>query len=418
MEGRLQVSTERAAAGIAPGPADDARRRPACGSAAAGARATAGDGAAPRLRILFLIRDMSIGGAQRQLAMLARGLVALGHEVTVVTFYPGGDLQEELAASGARSLCLDKRGRWDMLRFFRRFLGVCRTVRPDIVHGYMDGPNLVALTAKLALPGARIFWGVRSSNMDAGLDRFEAALVPLQARLSGVPAAIISNSHSGKRYLIEKGFDGAKIAVVPNGIDTDRFRPQPELGAALRREWGIAPEAVLIGMVARLDRKKDHPAFLRAAAALRAEDPSLRFVCVGGGPADYRAQLTALAARLGLSDSLLWAGERRDMAAVYNALDLLCLPSAYGEGFPNVLGEAMACGVPCVGSGSGDAAWIIGDTGAVARSTEPGPLADALRRVAREARRPERRDACRRRIVEEFSVATLVERSLAVLGPQ
>ena len=152
------------------------------------------------------------------------------------------------------------------------------------------------------------------------------------------------------------------MAVIPNGIDTSRFREMPGSGARLRALWGVRDDQILIGLVGRLDYMKDHPTFLRAAAKLTHHNDSVRFVCVGGGPISYAAQLKDLSSELGLHDRIVWAGDQDDMPSVYSALDLL-VSSSSGEGFSNVIGEAMACGVPCVVTDVGDSALIVGETG-------------------------------------------------------
>ena len=149
--------------------------------------------------------------------------------------------------------------------------------------------------------------------------------------------------------------------MIPNGIDTEKFRVLPDSRIKLRREWRIRDGQLLIGLVARLDPMKGHPVFLRAAALLAKERDDVRFVCVGDGPDEM--ELHQLSHELGLDSVLIWAGSRLDMPAVYNALDILVSSSSYGEGHSNVIVEAMACGVPCVVTNVGDSARIIGEAG-------------------------------------------------------
>ena len=138
------------------------------------------------------------------------------------------------------------------------------------------------------------------------------------------------------------GFPEETMVVVHNGVDVKRFCPDAEAGKAVRREWEVKDDERLIGHVARMDPMKDHPAFLRAAGILAEERPAARFVCVGDGSEPRQRELRDLAKNLGLGDRLIWAGPRADIPAVFNALDILCSSSLYGEGFPNVLGEGMA----------------------------------------------------------------------------
>src|SRR5262249_22113417 len=151
-----------------------------------------------------------------------------------------------------------------------------------------------------------------------------------------------------------RGLPAERIAVVPNGIDTEAMQPDAVAGSALRRAWGMSPGAFVIGCVARLDPMKDHANLLNAAATLTRGNPHGRFVCAGDGPAAYRCELQALASSLGVADRVVWAGEIRDVKAAYSAFDIATLPSAFGEGFPNVIGEAMACGTPTVATDVGD----------------------------------------------------------------
>jgi glycosyltransferase involved in cell wall biosynthesis len=219
-------------------------------------------------------------------------------------------------------------------------------------------------------------------------------------------------------HAVANGFPKNRMVVIPNGIDTERFCPEPEARQRVRAEWGVAEDEKLIGLVGRLDPMKDHPTFLRAASLLSQERDDVHFVCVGDGPAGYRRELHVLTENLGLVQHLTWAGVREDMSAVYNALDIVTSSSAYGEGFSNVVGEAMACGVPCVATDVGDSAWIVGDQRLVVPPSNPEALAARWQDVIDKASEAQSSIGLnlRERVVHNFSLDHMIERTIKVLS--
>lgn len=372
-----------------------------------------------RYSVLFLVRSLQIGGAERQLAILATGLREQGVPVTVVAYYEGGALSEELVHAGVSVLSLDKKGRWDVLPFCIRLMRLLRTERPTILHGYLDISNLLALLAKPLSPETRVVWGVRASNADLSHYDWLGRLVSrLEGRLARYADCVIANSWAGKAHAVTRGFPAEKIVVVPNGIDSKKFSFDAVGRQRMRENWGITDGECVIGLCARLHPVKDHPTFLKAARQIVERHSSARFVCVGDGPADFRRGLHELARTLGLDGRLIWAGTQDDMPAVYSAFDVACSSSSSGEGFPNVIGEAMACERICVVTAVGDSARVVGDTGLVVAPGDPAALAAAcLRLIFRPIdTRQLLGAAARARIVAEFGVEKLVRRTQEVLG--
>ncbi|WP_155801857.1 glycosyltransferase [Magnetospirillum molischianum] len=362
------------------------------------------------MRILFLIRSLDHGGAERQLAVLAGELTRRGHTVAVAVFYGDGPLRRELDQAGVTVFDLKKSGRWDIPAFLFRLIRVARRFRPQVLHGYLPVSNSLAALASRFLPGVKLVFGVRASDMDLGrYDRLSAAAYHLEARLSPLADAVISNSQAGRRAVTARGIPAERCHVIPNGIDTDRFHADRALGQSLRQGWGIPPESRLVGMVARIDPMKGHEVFLRAAAQARAIDPSLRFVCVGKGDAALTEQLRLLANDLSLP--VIWVGAHDAVAAVYNAFDLFVMPSLYGEGFPNVLAEAMACGLPCVATDVGDAREILEPLG---QTVQPGDVEALAQAILNAPKSP--CPTAVTRIGETYSVTQLADRTLTVLN--
>jgi glycosyltransferase involved in cell wall biosynthesis len=357
------------------------------------------------MKVVFLTRELDYGGAQRQLVVLAKGLHARGHEVVVALFYSGGPLEQDLLEAGVRIRPLQKRGRWDLLPFLIRLARVMREERPEILYSYLT--DLVTVVLNPWFPSTKIVWGIRSSEMD--LSRYDWLMrisAKLTFRLSRFADAVIANSRAGRGYHIAQGYPREKVVVIPNGIDTQRFRPDLEERRHVRSEWGIQDHERVIGIVGRLDPMKDHPTFLQAASLLAQERNHLRFVCVGEGPAEYRDSLHQLTRSLKLTEYVIWSGGRSDMPSVFNALDLLVSSSLFGEGFSNVIAEAMTCGVTCVVTDVGDSRLIVGDTGEVVPPHDPVALMKAIEKLL--DRRPHTPAQIRRRIVEQFSVEKLV----------
>ena len=366
--------------------------------------------------VLFLIPRLGIGGAQRQLVVLAAGLKRLGYPVKVAVFYGGGALELELKAAKVPIINLSK-SRWGVPLLYYHLIGVLRREHPNILYSYLSLANDWSVLVKPWAPSTRIIWGIRVSKLDLNHYDWQGRLTyRLEARLSSFVNQIICNSFAGAEVAVERGIPRSKLCVIPNGIDVEYFCPDHAHREQFRREWKIKKTEKLIGLIARLDPIKDHTVFLQAAALLARERKDVRFVCVGSGPKSYETMLQKLAGNLNLGDLLIWAGDRQDMQVVYNGLDMLVL-SSYGEGFPNVLGEAMACGVPCVVTDVGDTALIVGDTGQVVPSKNPVALKDGmirmLTKIGKEKRALSKRS--RDRIVNEFSVAIMVNRIVDVL---
>ncbi|MBI5478560.1 MAG: glycosyltransferase [Deltaproteobacteria bacterium] len=364
---------------------------------------------------MFLVPALGYGGAERQLVALARGLHERGHRVRVTTFYSGGPLENELHDAGVPVLSVHKRHRWDVVRQLVQIIRIARREAPLILHGYTSEPNILAVLLKPLLPGTVTVLGVRNSDMQLAryepLTRFTFRLERMLARFADLA---IVNSNAGRDYAARSGFPTDRLAVIPNGIDLDRFRSDPRARPRVRAEWGVAAAEVLVGMVGRLDPMKDHETLVRAAAITLPTHPELRFVCVGDGSVDERARIGRLGDEVGVGGRLTLVAGRDDMHAVYSAFDVLVSSSAFGEGFPNVVAEAMACSVPCVVTDVGDSADIVGDTGEVVPPRDPAALAGGLERLLPHAAEAGAR--ARKRVAARFGVNLLIERAEAVLA--
>lgn len=364
------------------------------------------------MKLLFLIRSLNYGGAERQLVALARGLKQRGHNVVVAVFYSGNPLEEELRAAGVSVRSLDKNGRWDVFGFLLRLIRLVKQERPNAMHGYLCTGNILATLISPLFPGMRIAWGVRASGRDLSYyDWTRKALYRVECRLSRFADLVIANSQAGMQYAVANGFPQSKIIVIPNGIDTNCFSIDKDSRRQARAELGVVANQKLIGIIGRLDPVKGHATFFKAAALLARERQDLLFLCIGDGPTDYREELVGLSKALGLADRLIWLKARADMPAIYNALDVV-VSSSNSEGFSNVIGEAMACGVACVVTDTGDSAWIVGDTGQVVMPNDFQALKTGIERAIEQISAGSYNGwRNQQRILNQFSVTQLVLRS-------
>jgi glycosyltransferase involved in cell wall biosynthesis len=229
---------------------------------------------------------------------------------------------------------------------------------------------------------------------------------------SALPDAVFVNSHAGLTFHERIGYRPRRWEYLPNGFDTVEFSPDAAARKRLRSELGFPPTAIVIGLPARYHPMKDHGTFLKAAAAIAAGCPEAFFLMVGPGTEPTNSALAKTIAGVGLGDRIKLLGERSDMAAVYAALDIATLSSVWGEGFPNVLGEAMACGLPCAATDGGDVRELLGDAGLVVPPCDPAALAgawQALIALGAEGRRLRGSEA-RSRIVRDYELGAITAR--------
>ncbi len=364
------------------------------------------------MKLACLVRSLELGGTERQLVTLTKGLRQRGHRVSVLVFYSGGALAPALAEAGASVIHLGKAGRWDIVGFLWRTYRAVRREEADILYSFLPTANIVAALIGVLAPDLRFVWGLRAAAVDlASYDWLAGLSYRLERALARLPRLIIVNSHAAYDHHVELGYPADKMVVIPNGIDSHRFAPDIEAGRRLRLKWGIGPDERLIGLAARIDPMKDHTTFLRAVAIALNDGRDLRAVCIGDGPADHRRRVLALAEDLNLKGRVIWAGACDDMPPAYNAFDIATNSSCFGESFSNAIGEAMACGVPCVVTDVGDSALIVGDTGLTVAPRDPAALADGWRRLLElpDEARADMGLRARQRICERFSVEALSE---------
>lgn len=285
-----------------------------------------------------------------------------------------------------------------------RLLAHLRHGRPHIVQTWMYHANLMGGIAGRAL-GKPVIWNIRRGSLVHLKRRTLWVSHACSAVSSALPARIVCCSSDSLEQHAAAGYARARMTVIPNGFDLLHFRPDPALRRSLRDELGIGPETPLVGLVARFDPAKDHATFLRSAALIHARYPDARFLLCGKDVNSGNMRLTEWIHALELGDCCLLSGLRDDVPRILAGLDVLVSSSAC-EGFPNVLGEAMACGVPCVATDVGDSGLVIGTTGRLVPPGDPEALATACLELIEMSphRRAELGRAARLRIETHFGM--------------
>ena len=364
-------------------------------------------------RIVHIISGLATGGAQRSLANLLEAGLCDRFDNQVVSLTKAGTMGGYIERLGVPVRYLDMRARYATPKSVCQLRRVIDDQEPQMVQGWMYHGNLAA-SAAVACKRRRpvLTWNIRHSLSELAHEKFMTRWAIRVGRfVSNQPDAIVYNSCTSRSQHETFGYASRISHVIPNGFDLSRFDPDYERNPALREEIGIPNGAAVVGHISRLHPMKDHGLFLKAAALLARRQPEVHFLMVGTGVTRVETTLAPLVRQIP-AERIHMLDERHDVEAILRTMDVLCSTSAWGEGFPNILGESMASGVPCIATDVGDNARIIGSTGEIVPPGDVGELAEAVERMLamKEEQRVALGQAARRRIESEYSIGWTVAR--------
>lgn len=309
-----------------------------------------------RLRVLLLTGGLYYGGTERQVVQLAKHLDRTRFAPVLCTL-DGTRTLFDLDPSPTPLLVAKRRARFDPLPFLN-VAWILRRRKIDIVHCFLYDAEIIGRLMGRLGGAVAVIGSERNSDYPP---------MPIKEHVLRVTRPLvdllIANSHAGKRYATSRlKFPAGRVAVVPNGVDTDRFRPRDRTLA--RARLGLPVDQRVVGMFASFKEQKNHAMYFRVARLILDRHPNTRFLCVGHTPTnersarEYAASLRQLSADLRLHHNLSFLTDRDDVHELYPACDVTVLTSRR-EGTPNVVIESMACGVPVIATDIADNASIL-----------------------------------------------------------
>jgi len=372
------------------------------------------------LRVVHIITGLDVGGAEMMLYKLLRERNRAQIEPLVISLSDIGRLGAGILELGVPVECLHLNPR-SIASLFQapaaiwRLRSLLKAFGPDLVQTWMYHADLIGGVVSRLTSRAPVIWNIRASDLEPGVIRRSTRMIlRVCARLShSIPAKIVCCSEASRVAHGRHGYAAEKFETIANGFELDRYTPDAQAYREVREEIGASPETVVIGVFGRYHPMKGHRNFLTAAAIIRSPDSDnpCHFVLCGDGIDEQNQELSAMIRDLGIGDRVHLLGRRSDMPRLAAGMDVLCSASTCCESFPNVVGEAMAAGVPCVVTDVGDSAVIVGDTGLVVPPGQPSELAAACTELINLER--EQRSAlgarARERVVERFDIRMITK---------
>jgi glycosyltransferase involved in cell wall biosynthesis len=365
-----------------------------------------------KLVVLHIITGLSTGGAETMLYKVLSKTNRLRFDPIVVSLIDRGTLGDRIEALGIPVYTIGMKQGKPTPKSIWQFIHQIHQLKPDLIQGWMYHANLAAqLAATFTLKSVPVLWNIRHSIYSLNYEKpVTSAVIKILAKLSKFPKKILYNSKTGASQHEQLGYQFSKTLVIPNGFDPEIFMPSLEFRSSLLKELGLASDTFLIGRFARYHLMKDYANFLEAAAILLKDYPDVHFLLAGDGVNWDNQILCQLIHELKIVDRIHLLGDRQDIPRLTAALDIASSSSFYGEAFPNVIGEAMCCGVPCAVTDVGDSAWIVGNTGRVVPPKDSEALANAYKELidlGSDGRKALGK-AARCRIIESFSLNSVV----------
>jgi glycosyltransferase involved in cell wall biosynthesis len=322
-----------------------------------------------KIKLVLSIRSVDIGGAERQFIELVKNIDKNKFEIIVCTMY--GGIQENIlkSISNIKYYNLHKKGRYDFYNFFKKYIGILKKEKPDVIYSFMDGMNIINILTNIFLKKkTKIIWGIRSSNVDIKkYGKFAEIIFLLQKRFSYKADLIIANSLASVVYYKNLGFSMNKSVVIHNGIDIELYKRNDEYRKIFRNNFNIKGNDIVLGICARIDYMKGYPILASAAKKILSEFENVYFFSAGESAKGFEHIKKECEDILGRFNNsrFIWLGKQKEMQKIYSGWDVYISSSSFGEGFSNSIGEAMACEVPCIATDVGDSKIIVGDTGII-----------------------------------------------------
>jgi glycosyltransferase involved in cell wall biosynthesis len=332
-----------------------------------------------KIKVLHIITGLENGGAEGVLfRLLANSPIEFNHYVISLTgIGKYGALIQDL---GIEVVCLNMKRGYFGIKPIYKLIKCMKVNNPSIVQTWMHHSDLIGGLIAYFLGIRCIFWNLRTAELHPIKTKFRTHLVvKLCSYLSYfVPLKIVSCSSRAIKVHKSVGYSD-NFVLIPNGFDTSQFSFKTKSREKYRKIWGVQDSDFVIGMVARFDPQKDHMNLFKSLEVLYVDYPNIKCIFVGKEMSDSNKYLIDwFKKNKKLKSKIILMGQQDDIAGIMNGIDLHVLPSLFGEGFPNVLAESMACGTPCVATNVGDAAEIVGDEGWIIKPGDNSELCKAI----------------------------------------
>ncbi|MEL0167499.1 MAG: glycosyltransferase [Pseudomonadaceae bacterium] len=332
--------------------------------------------------ICHLIVGLNVGGAERSLCRLVEAHVGSElYEHHVVCLSAKGPLSSRLESKGVKVYELGLSKPWYLAGVFIKLCKLLRLIQPNVLQCWMYHSDLIGGLAGRLVGVNTILWGIRNSELEAGGTIAKKVLRAICARLSWwLPDEILCVAQSALRVHAEHGYRPDIMKVVPNGFDVENF----SFSELLRKKYRSELECdgkIVVGSVGRYCEAKNHSLFVEAAIDAARDNDRLFFLMIGRGVDTSNHTLVEKVRSAGLAERFVFLGEQSDMPGYMSAMDVFCLHSDT-EGFPNVLGEAMSVGLPCIATDVGDAAYLLGGAGLILPKSNKALLSSAMKELA------------------------------------
>ncbi len=355
-----------------------------------------------RPKIIHVITGLKRSGAESVLLRLTKNLDSFTHIVVSLTAQTPDDLTCEFRQAGIETFHLNMQPT-RFITFFKciRLFEIINHANPDIMQTWMYHADVIGgLIGRIARIKT-ILWNIRNGTFHK--NKSNPFIVRLASWISDLtPTAIISCSQNAINFHKSLGYKCSKFTYIPNGIDCELLSIDRDAGKRFKESNCIPTAAQCVGFVARWHPQKDIPTFLKACSLVAQQHENVLFVMIGHALDSQNHELMKeIQAFDGLREKMHLLGAQKDIPALMNGLDVLCMTSSFGEGFPNVLGEAMACGINCVATDVGDAAEIIKDIGYVAPIGDAKEIAKGILKLLKNPKDP---DQLRQHILSNYSL--------------
>lgn len=364
------------------------------------------------MKIVHIIVGLNDGGAEANLFKICK--YDRMNEHIVICLMNKGKYGPLLIDLGIQVHFLKMKSDSLSVFFFLNLLKLLYFIRPDIVQTWMYHADLLGGIASRLVGIKNIVWNIRNSDLKKYKSKRRTIWIAnILAKLSWwLPRAIVVCAKRAIVFHESIGYCKKKMHFIPNGYDFSIFASVKKQKYSIRKKLKIKKQIPLIGTVARFNPQKDHSNLLYALYKLRNQNIDFYCILVGENINENNKFLINLIKKLELKNYVKLMGNSNNIPKVMRELDLHILPSEYGEGFPNVVAEAMACNTPCVVTNVGDAALIVGKTGWVVPPKNHNILASAIRLALYELKFNKnwkiRQNQARLRIEKNFGIHKMI----------